>query len=52
MKRTVANLTDHERGELRRLVAAAMAEVMRDCDNFDVRSDAYKVLIEMKVIRP
>lgn len=52
MKRAVANLTDQERGELRRIVAAAMAEVMRDCDDFDVRSDAYKVLLDMKVIRP
>lgn len=52
MKRAVANLTDQERGELRRMVVATLAEVMRDSEDFDVRSDAYKVLLDMKVISP
>lgn len=52
MKRAVANLTDQERRELRRVVVAALAEVMRDCDDPTVRGDAYDVLLDMKVIRP
>ncbi len=51
MRRAVAGLTDQERGELRRLVVATLAEVMRDCDEPDVRADAYDVLVDMGVVR-
>jgi hypothetical protein len=52
VKQAIANLTDHDRGELRRIVVAALAEVMRDCDDPEVRADAYDLLLDMKVIRP
>jgi len=52
MKRAVERLTDQERGELRQLVVARMAEIMRNSDDFDVRDGAYKVLLDMKVVRP
>ena len=52
VKQAVARLTDQERGELRRVVVATLAEVMRDCDDPDVRADAYDLLREMEVIRP
>ena len=51
-QRAILRLTDQDRGELRRMVAATLAEVMRDCDNPKVRADAYDVLLDMKVIRP
>ena len=52
IKQAILRLTDHERGELRRMVVATLAEVMRDCDDSNVRADAYNVLLDMKVIRP
>lgn len=52
VRRAVASLTDHERGELRRLLVAKLAGVLRDCDDQDVRADAYDLLLDMKVIRP
>jgi len=52
VKQAVRNLTDQERGELRRVVIATLAEVMRDCDDPNVRADAYDLLLDMKVIRP
>lgn len=52
VKQAVLRLTDQERGELRRVVVATLAEVLRDCDDPDVRADAYDVLLDMKVIRP
>ncbi|UUR08236.1 hypothetical protein [Sphingomonas glaciei] len=51
MKRAVERLTDQERGELRRMIVARLAEVMRDCDDPDLRADAYDQLLELKVIR-
>ena len=52
IKRAVERLTDQERGALRRMVVATLAEVMRDCDDPDVRADAYDALVDMKVVRP
>lgn len=52
VKRAVANLSDQERGELRRLVVTTMAEVMRDCDQPEVRANAFDVLADMGVVRP
>lgn len=52
VKQAIENLTDQERGELRRVVVAALAEVMRDCHDADVRANAYDLLLDMKVIRP
>lgn len=50
MKRGVANLTDQQRGELRREVVATLTTVMRDSDDPAVRADAYDILKEMKLI--
>jgi hypothetical protein len=52
VRHAIANLTDQERGELRRVVVATLAEVMRDCDDPDVRASAYDLLTDMKVVRP
>ena len=52
MERAVERLTDQERGELRQLIVATLAEVMRDCDDAEVRADAYDVLLDMKVVHP
>ena len=52
VKQAILRLSDQERGELRRMVVATLAEVMRDCDAPNVRADAYDVLLDMKVIRP
>ena len=51
VKRAVANLTDQERGELRQLVVTTMAELMRDCDQSEVRADAFDVLADMGVVK-
>ncbi len=52
MKRGVANLTDQQRGELRREVVATLTTVMRDSNDPAVRADAYDILKDMKVVRP
>ena len=52
VQQAIMRLTDQERGELRRMVVAMLAEVLRDCDDPEVRADAYDLLLDMKVIRP
>lgn len=51
IRRGVARLTGQQRGDLRRLCVATMAEVMRDCADADVRSAAYDVLVDMGVVQ-
>mgnify|MGYP000172588539 CR=1 FL=1 len=46
----LANLTDQERGQLRRDVVNSMCEIMRDCDDWEVRADAHDILTQLKVI--
>lgn len=48
----LANMNDQERGELRQVVVSSMCEVMRDCDDPQVRAEAYDILRKLKVIRP
>lgn len=48
----VANLTDQQRGELRREVVATLAQILRDSNDPAVRAEAYGVLEDMKVVRP
>lgn len=50
LERLAAGMTDQERGELRRLVVTTCAEVMRDCDEFEVREAAYAVLAKTGVV--
>lgn len=45
----VARMTDQERGEMRRGIVQSMCEVMRDCDEWRVRADAYDILRQLKV---
>lgn len=40
-----------ERFELRREVVATAAAVMRDCENGEIRADAYEVLVKMGVVK-
>lgn len=47
----VARLDHQQRGELRRLAVATVAEVMRDSDDPAVRADAHEVLVKMGVVR-
>lgn len=47
----VASMTDQERGAMRQVVVATAAEVMRDCDNPEIRADMFDVLRQLKVIR-
>lgn len=51
MKDAVANLTDQQRGELRREVLSMLLRVLRDSDDPAVRADAYAILKDMKVIK-
>ena len=48
----LATLNDQERGELRQTAVASMCELMRDCDDREVRAEAYDILTQLKVIRP
>jgi hypothetical protein len=43
-------MTDQERGEWRQICIRTCAEVMRDCDDLEVRAEAYDVLVQLKVI--
>jgi hypothetical protein len=45
----IAGMTDQERGELRRIVVTTAAEVMRDCDDPEIRADMFHVLRQLKV---
>jgi hypothetical protein len=47
----VANMNDQQWGELRRVIVATCCEIMRDCDEWEVRADAYDILTKLKVIR-
>jgi len=47
----IAGMNDQERGELRRIVVTAAAEVMRDCDDPEIRADMFNVLRQLKVIQ-
>ncbi|SEQ69583.1 hypothetical protein [Sphingobium sp. YR768] len=46
----VASMDDRQRGVMRRDVVNSMCEVLRDCDDWQVRSNAYDVLAQLKVI--
>lgn len=51
VKQAVAGLSDQDRGELRRFAVAQLAEVMRDCDDPEIRREAFDVLADMGVVR-
>jgi hypothetical protein len=51
LRRAVGNLTHQQRGELRQLVVATCAEIMRDCDDADVRGAAFDILSDMGVVK-
>ena len=46
----VARMDDQERGAMRALVVTTCAEVMRDCDEVEVREEAFSVLSKMGVV--
>lgn len=46
----VASMNDQERGAMRRDVVNSMCEVLRDCDDWQVRANAYDILAQLKVI--
>lgn len=46
----VASMDDQERGAMRRDVVTTAAEVMRDCDDPEIRADMFDVLRQLKVI--
>lgn len=52
MERGLAALTPAERHRMRKGMVAAMAEVMRDCPDPEVRAEAYDVLTKMRVVQP
>ena len=49
-RNAIAGMNDQQRGELRRIVVSSMCEVMRDCDDWRVRANAYYILTQLKVI--
>lgn len=46
----LANLNDQERGQLRQMAITTCCEIMRDCDDWEVRADAHDILTQLKVI--
>lgn len=46
----LATLNDQERGALRRLAVTTCCDIMRDCDDWQVRADAHDILTQLKVI--
>lgn len=50
MRAAILSMTDQERGQMRRDMVNSMCEVLRDCDDWHVRADAYDVLTQLKVI--
>ena len=45
----IAAMDDQERGKLRQIVVTTAAEVMRDCDDPEIRADMFHVLRQLKV---
>jgi hypothetical protein len=50
LERAFGGLTPEERFQLCREVVTTVAEVMRDCDDADVRANAHEVLKKMRVV--
>ncbi len=48
-REAIAGMNDQERGELRRMIVTTAAEVMRDCDDPEIRADMFDVLRQLKV---
>lgn len=48
----IASMTDQEWGELRSIVVTSCAQIMRDCDEPEVRAEAYDQLVKLKVVQP
>ncbi|MEQ6335773.1 hypothetical protein, partial [Sphingobium sp. MK2] len=49
MRVAIQNMTDQERGEMRRVVVTTCCEVMRDCDDPEIRADMFNILRQLKV---
>lgn len=45
----VAGMDDQERGAMRRTVVTTCCEVMRDCDDAEIRADMFDILRQLKV---
>lgn len=50
LDRAYATMSGQERGEFRRLANTIAAQVLRDCDDFNVRQAAYAVLAKTGVV--
>jgi hypothetical protein len=46
----LANLNDQQWGELRQVVIATCASIMRDCDDRQLRAECFDILVQLKVI--
>ena len=46
----LATLNDQERGALRQLAVTTCCDLMRDCDDREVRAEAYDILTQLKGI--
>lgn len=51
LERAIGSMTGQELGKLRRLVVTTCATVMRDCDEAEVREEAFGVLAKMGVVQ-
>lgn len=50
LERAYASMTGQERGEVRRLANTIAAQVLRDCDDSEVRETAHAVLVKTGVV--
>lgn len=48
----LANLTDQERGQVRQMCIASLAQVMRDCGVPALRAECYDLLVKFKAVIP
>ena len=49
MRAAIQGMNDQERGEMRQVVVTTCCEVMRDCDDPEIRADMFDVLRKLKV---
>ncbi|MBY8821385.1 hypothetical protein [Sphingomonas colocasiae] len=49
IRAAIQRMTDQERSEMRRIVVTTCCEVMRDCDDPEIRADMFDVLRKLKV---
>jgi hypothetical protein len=50
VQRALRGMNDQQRGEMRQVVIATCASVMRDCDDRQLRAECFDILVKLRVV--